>query len=884
MGKTALLDYLRDRAADCTLARTAGVQSEMELAFSGLHQLLAPMLGRLRRLPTPQRDALRVTFGLSDGPAADRLVVGLAVLGLLADAAARRPLVCLVDDAQWLDTASAQVLGFVARRLAAEPIGLVFAALAPTTELAGLPELIVDRLREEDARRLLDSALTGSLDPRVRDQIVAEAQGNPLALLELPRALSPTQLAGGFGLPEVAPVTGRIEESFRRRLAALPAPARRLLWLAAADPTGDPALLWRAGGRLGIPAGAAEPAAEAGLAEFGARVRFRHPLVRSVAYRSAPVGERRELHAALAEATDPAADPDRRAWHRAAAASGPDEEVAAELEHCAGRAGARGGLAAAAAFLERAAALTADPALRAGRTLAAAEASARAGAFARALDLLATAESGPLDELQGARLDLLRGQVAFASGQGSDAPPLLLKAARRLEPLNLDLAREVYLDAWSAANFAEHLSGSRYLTEVARAARALTPPARPPRPADLLLDGVTLLVASGPAAAAPALRRAAAAFLASDAPREEALRWGWLAVTANESLWDYDDWRETERLVGLAREVGALDQLPFLLNVLAMDAALAGELAAAASLIAEVGAVFEATGIRIPSYAAVMLASLRGREARAAELIRATIEETSAPGRGSGARWAHWAAAVLANGYGRPQEALAAARRATDHGHVYVSVWALPELIEAAVRAGSTRTAEAAADRLAETARAGGTADGLGIEARSRALLGQGDAAEGLYRAAIGHLGRAQHRPELARAHLLYGEWLRRERRRGEAREQLRAACDMLDDIGMEAFAVRARRELRATGETVPKRQGPDGSGSGTAGGLTAQEAQVARLAREGLSNPEIAARLFISARTVQSHLSKVFAKLGISSRVELHRVLPDGVESATAG
>jgi len=883
MGKTALLDYLRGRAAGCRVEHTAGVQSEMELAFSGLHQLLAPMLDRLQKLPAPQRGALRTTFGLSDGPPPDRFLVGLAVLGLLSDAAGQRPLICLVDDAQWLDQASAQVLGFVARRLAAEPLGLVFAARIPGEELAGLPELVLDRLREQDARTLLDSTLAGSLDPRVRDQIVAEAQGNPLALLELPRGLSPTQLAGGFGLPDVVPVTGRIEESFQRRLAALPAQARRLLWLAAADPTGDQALLWRAAAQLGIPADAAVPATEAGLAEFGARVRFRHPLVRSAAYRSAPVHDRQELHAALAEATDPAVDPDRRAWHRAAAAARPDEEIAAELERCADRAGARGGLAAAAAFLERAVALTADPALRAGRTLAAAEASARAGAFHKALDLLAAAESGPLDELQGARLELLRGQVAFASGLGSDAPPLLLKAAKRLEPLDLDLAREVYLDAWSAANFAEHLTGAQYLQEVAEAASALTSPAHPPRPADLLLDGVTLLVTDGPAAAAPVLRQAASAFADAGTPAEDLLRWGWLAVTANETLWDYGGWRETGRLVTLARDVGALDQLPFLLNVMAMDAALTGEFATAGSLIEEVDTVLQATGSRIAPYAAVMLAALQGREPRAASLIRATVEETTVPRQHHGATWAHWAAAVLANGLGRPQEALAAARQATEPGHAYVSVWALPELIEAAVRSRSIRTAEEAMDRLAETTQAGGTEDGLGIEARSRALLRSGDEAEAHYREAISHLGRAQRRPELARAHLLYGEWLRRERRRGEAREQLRTACDMLDDIGLEAFAGRARRELRAAGETMTQRPVLAGGGALAGPGqvLTAQEAQVARLALEGLSNPEIAARLFISVRTVQYHLSKVFAKLGISSRVELYRVLPDGSGSA---
>jgi DNA-binding CsgD family transcriptional regulator len=884
IGKSALLHYLSDRATGCRVEHTAGVQSEMELAFSGLHQLLAPILDRLESLPVPQRDALSTTFGLSNGPAPDRFLVGLAALGLLSDAAGERPLICLVDDMQWLDRASAQVLGFVARRLAADPIGLVFAARVPGEELAGLPELVVDSLREQDARTLLDSMLPGSLDPRVRDQIVAETRGNPLGLLELPRAFSPTELAGGFRLPEAVPLTGRIEESFRRQLEALPAQTRRLLRLAAADPTGDPALLRRAAGRLGIPVHATAPATEAGLAEFGVRVRFRHPLVRSVAYRSASVHERQEAHAALAEATDPAADPDRRAWHRAEAAVGPDEDIAAELERSADRARARGGLAAAAAFLERAMMLTPDPVQRAGRALAAAQASLEAGAFGRALDLVAAAEAGPLDEPQGARADWLRGQVAFASGPGSEAPPLLLKAANRLEPFNLDLARQTYLDAWYAAAFAGHLADAGDLLEVCRAVRALGPPAHPPRPVDLLLDGLALWVTDGPVAA-PVLRQAISVFASADIPVEEVLRWGWLARVADRTSWDDNGWRITERQLRLARETGALGQLPFLLNQAALDAMWRGDLAAAASLIAEADAFGEVTGSGYAPYAAMMLASFRGDQAEAAPLIQAAIENAVARGQGFAVTWAHWATAILCNGLGRYEEALAAARQASDHAHVYVSTWTLPELIEAAARTGNTRMASDALGLLAEWTRPSGTDLGTGIEARSRALLAEGEAAERHYREAIDRLGRALRRPDLARAHLLYGEWLRRERRRGEAREQLRTACRMLDDIGMAAFAERARRELQATGETLARRPAASTRG-GTANpdeALTAQEAQIARLALDGLSNPEIGARLFISARTVQYHLRKVFTKLGISSRVELHRVLPRDQESGAA-
>jgi DNA-binding CsgD family transcriptional regulator len=688
--------------------------------------------------------------------------------------------------------------------------------------------------------------------------------------------LTAAELAGGFGLPGVVPLPGRIEESFRRRVDALPPETRRLLLVAAADPTGDAVLVWRAAGQLAIGAAAARPAVEAGLIEFGGRVRFRHPLVRSAAYRSAPVPDRQQAHAALAEATDPQADPDRRAWHRAAAAAGPDEDVAAELERSAGRAQARGGLAAAAAFWERAAALTADPARRAGRALAAAQASRRAGAFGQAMDLLAVAEAGPLDELQGARADLLRGQVAFASGLYGDAPPLLLKAARRLEPLDLDLARETYLDAYQAALFAGHLAGAGHVLEVSRAAQGLPAPAHPPRPGDLLLDGLALLVTDGPAAAVPVLRQARSAFASTDVPAAESFWWGWLAPSAGYVLWDDHGWDLTERQVQLAREAGALDQLPLLLSRMARDAVCSGDFAAAAVVIAEADAVRAATGSRLMSYSAALLAAFRGREAEAAPLIQATLEQAAAGGQGGTVPGAHWMAAVLYNGLGRYEEALAAARQAREDQHAFAAAWALPELIEAAARTGSLRIARDALDLLAGRARAGGTDWALGVEARCRALLSGGEQAERLYREAITRLGRTRLRPDLARAHLLYGEWLRRGRRRGEAREQLRIAHDMLEAIGMEGFAGRARRELRATGETARKR-----TVAAADGALTVQEAQIARLARDGLSNPEIGARLFLSPRTVQYHLGKVFAKLGITSRSELRRVLPAASDAA---
>ena len=880
VGKTALLDELAGQAQGCQVARTAGVQSEMEFAFAGLHQLLTPMLGRLGQLAVPQREALQTVFGISAGPPPDRFLVALAVLSLLSEVAAEQPLLCLIDDEQWLDQASVQTLGLAARRLAAEPVGLVFAVRAPGEELAGLPELAVEGLVDGHARALLESALVGPLDARVRNQIVAEAGGNPLALLELPRGMTPAELAGGFGLPGALPgagsLTGRIEDSFQRRLEALPAETRRLLLLAAADPSGDPSLVWRAAGRLGLPVReAAAPAAEAGLADLGARARFRHPLVRAVVYQSASLAQRREVHRVLAESIDQAADPDRRAWHRAQAADGPDEEIAAELERSAGRAQARGGLAAAAAFLERSALLTVNPARRGERTVAAAQAHLQAGAFGKALGLLVLAEAGPLDELQGALVDLLRAQIAFASGLGDDAPPLLLKAARRLEPLDLDLARETYLSAWGAAVFAGSLASAGDLLEVSRAAWALPAPAHPPRSIDLLLDALALVITSGRSAAAPLLWQAAAALASAEAPVEERLRWGGLAPVPSLYLWDVESWLAiTVASAQLSRDVGALDHLPIDLAGQAACVAWCGDFPGAATLVAESRLVSEATGTRIAPFAAMLLAALRGRDAEAAPLIEATIAEATAGGQGAAVTWARWVTAILRNGRGRYAEATAAAEQASrDTPEAYVSMWALPELIEAAARTGDTQRAARALDELTETTRPGGTDWGLGIEARCRALVSAGQAADGLHREAIDLLGRTRLRPELARAHLLYGEWLRRENRRTDAREQLRTAHAMLDQIGMEGFAERARRELLATGETARRRTRQ--AAAEPSQELTPQEAQVARLARDGLSNAEIGARLFISAHTAQYHLSKVFAKLGITSRGQLHRALP---------
>jgi DNA-binding CsgD family transcriptional regulator len=875
IGKTALLGYAADTAQDFQVARAEGAESEMELPFAALHQLCGRMLSRLDLLPVPQREALGVAFGLCLGSAPDRFLVGLAVLGLLSGAAADQPLLCLIDDAQWLDPTSAQVLAFVARRLDTESVAMLFgtrdsAAKGDLTRLSGLT---LEGLSDADARALLASILPGPLDERVRDRIIAESAGNPLALLELPHAATTAELAGGFGLPGAGSLSGRIEDIFRRRLAPLPATTRRLLLLAAAEPVGDPALLWRAANRLGIGIEAADAAESEGLLEFGARLTFRHPLVRSAIYRSTSPHERRAVHRALAEATDPKLDPDRRALHRAHAAVGPDENVAAELERSAGRAQARGGLAAAAAFLEQATRLTPSPALRGKRALAAAKAKHQAGAPHAALGLLATAQEGPLDELQRARVDLLRGQIAFAVNRGSDAPPLLLSAAKRLESLDVGLARETYLDALWAAMFVGRLATGGGLLEVAQAARGAPPPSQPPRPADLLLDGLALLITDGFAAGTPMLRRALSAFRSEDVSREDGLRWLWLACRAAANLWDDETWAVLAiRQVQLARDAGALTVLPIALNSRIYLHLNVGELAAAAALIEEAEAVTDATGSRLAPYGVLLLAGWRGREAAASELIEASMKEVVARGEGLGLTVIQWASAVLYNGLGRWEDALAAAQRAGEDPHEQLfSTWAAVELIEAATRSGLPEHAAGALERLSRSTGASGSDWALGIEARSRALISDGEAAERLYREAIDRLGRTQMRVELARAHLLYGEWLRRENRRIDAREQLRTAHQMLTAMGADGFAERAVRELHATGERVRKRI-PD-----TPTQLTARETQIARLAGDGLSNPEIAAQLFMSPRTVEYHLHKVFTKLGIRSRNQLHGALSNG-------
>ena len=877
MGKTALLDYAASQGEGCTVLHAVGVESEMELPFAALHQLGLPLLEGLERLPPPQRDALRTAFGLSSSARPDPFLVGLAVLTLLSDAAEGRPLICLVDDAQWLDRSSALVLSFVARRLQAESVIVLFAERDEDQlrDLARLPELALQPLSDADARELLASSGLGPLDERVGQRIIAEARGNPLALLELPHGLSSASLAGGFAVAPSLPLMRRVEASFRRQVDQLPAETQRLLLLGAAEPVGDPILLWRAAAELGIPIEAGAPAEGADLIAVGTRVTFRHPLLRSAIYHAAPPNERRNVHRALAKATDPEVDPDRRAWHRAHAAVGPDEEVAAELELSAGRAQARAGLGASAAFLERSVALTPEPGRRAQRALAAAQAKQRAGAPDAALGLLRAAEEGPLDELQRAQVDVVRAKTAFSLGHSRDAPPLLLAAAAQLAPLTPQLARDTYLDALTGALFVGRMAGDVGVVEVARAVRA-APAASAVRAADLLLDGLALVITDGYAAGTPLLKRAVSAFCVEDMVGIDIPQWLWLATHAAHDLWDDESWESLcDRQVRLARQAGALTMLLVSLSARVGLHLYAGELAEAALLVEEVEAVSEAMVSRFPPYGALALAAWHGRQGDVEALIDASLEEATARGEGMGWTLIHNSAAVLYNGLGHYEDALKAAERAAEHqAELGFTTLVLPELVEAAVRSGKNDHAVAALQRLTDGAEASGTDWALGLEARCRALLSEEDEAEGLYREAVERLGRTRMRMELARAHLLYGEWLRRENRRVQAREQLRAAYDMFISFGADAFAERTRRELLATGEKVRKRSDE------TRGQLTAQEEQIARLASDGQTNQEIGAQLFLSPRTVEWHLHKVFTKLGVGSRMQLRDRLPNAAST----
>ena len=865
-GKTALLLQLSAAAKGCRIAWATGVESEMELAFAGLHSLCAPLLGHLEPLPAPQREALSTALGMSAGPPPDRFLVGLAVLSLLADAAEEQPLVCIIDDAQWLDHVSSQTLAFVARRLLAERVALVFAVREHGDEgvLAGLPELLIGGLASEHARRLLDAVLPGPLDEQVKTRILDETRGNPLALIELPRGLTPAELAGGFGFRDARQLTSRIERGFVQRAEKLPRDSQLLLLTAAAEPVGDTRLLWRAAERLGLGVDAGGPAETAGLIELGVRVRFPHPLVRSAMYIASNPSDRRDVHRALADVTDPVLDPDRRAWHRAHATAQPDEDVAAEMILSAGRALRRGGLAAAAAFFQRAAELTPDAAVRVERALTAAQAKLDVGDAVSASKLVDAAELGPLDELQRGRLERLRAQIVFATQRGRDAPAVLLNAARRLEPLDNTLARETYLEAISSAMFAGRLATGPHEREIAEHARVLATPT-PLRVPDLLLDGLVQRFTDGYAPSAAPLTRALRRLAAVDDVGDDQ-RWLWLACRLAQDLWDDDLWYAlASRGARIGRDSGRLSLLANSLNHLAAFHVHSGDFATAAVMIDEVDLIAQATGLPPLKYSRCKLIAARGDRVQLQAMF--SIVSESAGGRGEGSAFDQYLclSALLYNGHGEYDKALAVARQACEDEGVISYGWALVELVEAAVRIGDLDLAATSLNRLSVRTRACGTEWALGVEARCRGLLSDEEA---FYQESTERLARSRATVELARSQLCYGEWLRRVNRRADARELLRAAHESFSRMGADAFAERARRELLATGETVRKRAG------NTLDALTPQEVHVAMMARDGHTNPEIGARLFISPRTAEYHLHKVFRKLGIAGRRDLRDAL----------
>lgn len=884
VGKTALLDYVAELAGGFRIVAVAGVESDMELAFAGLQQLCAPLLDRLDELPEPQREALNVAFGRGVGDTPDRFLVGLAVLSLLAAVADSEPVLCVIDDAQWLDQVSVQTLGFVARRLLAEPVALVFAVRDNPGVLAGLPELVVDGLSDADARELLESVMIGGIDPRVRDRIVAETRGVPLAILEVPRSVSAAELAGGFWVSGKRSSTAAVEQGFVRRIQALPEPTQRLLLVAAAEPVGDAALFLRAAAQLGIPVDALAPAEADGLIEFGPRMRFQHPLIRSAAYRAAELADRRAVHRALADATDPQVDPDRRAWHAANAASGPEDAVAAELENSAARAQSRGGIAAAATFLERATALTSDPALRVARALAAAQAKRDAAAPAAAQELLAIAELGQLSDLQKASVARLRAQMEFVRGRAgergaarlSETAPPLLDAARQLQDLDDYSSRESYLEAVAVLIYAGRLGDPHALEQAAATARTALEGAELPRPVDHLLKGIAEWITDGGWAGASALRTALEAMTAQAESNDSAVG-RWLTVpgfpilqeSAAHALWDESFvLRLSSAAVRYARDTGALSGLPRALIYRAGAHLIAGEFTTAEQLLEEAASITAATDHQSPvRYHSVLLAAWRGDAATSSRLIEAAAADGVARGEGRLLGLTGYASAVLYNGLGRYDEAFTAARKACEYEDVGFYGWCLFELIEAASRTGADEPARQAVARLEERAGASATDWGLGALANAQALLADDESAGDLFDAAIERFERTRVVVHLARTRLHYGEYLRRINRRIDARRQLTEAHDMFTRMGAEGFAERARRELVATGEKVRKQT------SRTGGELTAQEAQIAQLAAEGLTNQEIGAQLFISTHTVEWHLRKVFAKLGINSRRQLRTV-----------
>jgi DNA-binding CsgD family transcriptional regulator len=872
IGKTVLLQHLLASAHGFTVARCAGVESEMELAFAGLHDLCSPFLGHLDSLPDPQRGAISSALGLTAGVSPDKFLVAVGALGLLAAASESAPILWVVEDAHWLDQASAQVLGFIGRRLLAEPVALVFAArpsLALPDHLAGLPELRIDGLDNHSANALLDSVtVTTPVDRSIRGRIIDETRGNPLALLELGARMMTPDFAGGFSAVDPPSLSRRIEHEYLTRLHALPQDTQDLLLLAAAEPAGDPALIRRAAGELKLTVHAADAAVDAGLLGFGASVRFRHPLLRSAVYRAATIERRRRAHAALAAAGDSELQPDRCAWHRAYAAPAADEEVASELIGSADRALARGGLAAAAAFWERAVALTPDSTDRASRALVAAQAKYGAGDMEAAHRLLVEAEIGPLTELDQATVALLRGQMAFTRYRGGESPSLLLSAAIRLQALDVDLARDTYLQALIATAHAGRFGDEDVRLQICRGAQALPLEPTTSLSRHLLVRGFATWMADGYVAGAAILNEALQHY--RNEPTDPGF-YGWGFNVMAMHLCDDDAWHAmVVDQVALAREHGLLSWLPLAFDSLAEFSVHAGELSKAEALLIEANLIDPIITAGTSLHIALLLDAWRSDASGAATRIAAMVEATSGRGEGWLLDFVEYAKAVLYNGLADYSLAADAAETVVAKMNTVpcYGIRALYELVEATTRSNQMDRARSATAQMAEVASAAGSDFALGMAAQCRAFVADDDEADALYQEAIEYLGRTRMAIFLARSHLNYGEWLRRRGRRIDARTQLRPAYAALLTMGANGFAERARRELLATGEKVRRRT------ESSSNELTPQEEQIAQLARERRTNPEIGAQLFLSARTVEWHLRNIFAKLEISSRRELNAAL----------
>jgi DNA-binding CsgD family transcriptional regulator len=895
-GKSALLDYAVQRATGFTVLRATGVESEKELAYSGLHQLCGTAIHDLSALPAPQAAALEVALGRRSGDAPDRFMVCLAVLNIFAEAGAALPLICVVDDAQWVDSASVQVLSFVARRLVAESVAIVFAVREPVDEaFAGIDDLPVPGLEPHDARLLLESVAPGPMDKDIRERFVSEARGNPLALIALSRGLTSLEFAGGFGMPPHSSLTKRIEDSFVRRIERLPRPAKLSLLVAALEPVGDRRLHQQAIETMGIDIEAIAPAIEDGLIKLGGQIEFLHPLVRSAVVAASSLDDRRAAHRALAANTNPAADPDRRAWHLAEATLGLDEDVADELVRSARRARARGGMAAGAAFHARSAELTPDPTMRSRRALMAAEDTFRAGGTTMALELLELADIALLDDHQRARAELVRAHASSTTSRGRGAAAHLLFVAKMLEPHDGETAIATYSSALLAALSAGTLAVTVGVSEVAKAVLSADPAQPLSQPAQAALDalrGLASLIVYGYNVAAPALTQAleklVACATADDShhvaepdPRrglgEEAapiggtLQWMPIACLLARTLLNDDAYDAlTTRALDISRRHGSFDRLPLLMAERTSLLLFSGRTAEAGLLAYEMEPLIQATGTPTSLTRSGWIATFRGDESTKLEVTERLRPQISERGEGQWFVAVAWQDALLYNSLGRFPEALTAAESAAGHPFdLGLAGWILPEHIEAAVRSGALDRAESSLRTLETIASASGSQWARGLYARCEALVStDDDRAEARYRDAIELLDQTGIRTALARAHLLLGEWLRRKNRRTQSRKHLRLAHELFVEHDSLGFAERARRELSATGEVVQKRSG------GRLNELTLQEHQIATLAAGGRTNPEIGEQLFLSPRTVEWHLRKVFVKLNVTSRRHLARVL----------